>query len=409
MRTILSFGIGVDSTAILLRWVVEPATRPCALENLLVITAQTGDEYQDTKRHVEAHILPVMREHGIRFVQVARKGHLEADGIVVLSDTRSPQHLHIEGAYRLSDELRSAGTVPQFGGEHRCSLKFKAWVIETWLRDYFPYPARHAFGYSSDEPKRAEKSEAAFARRVAFGFNADESKRASRASAYDTARRTGFYPLIEWGWSREQCLAYIRAKLGIVWPKSSCVYCPFNALKADAIERHKAHPAQVADALELELVSLTLNPRGSLYKDHTLLKSTMASENAEALRLFQEKIEKQPWVLYRVRRVYAARKDAAGREEPTRKGNAIRAVEHASAPLSMEQAKALLQKKAEGLGVVLEEKGGIPYLYLQRTGPTYPTREEYFVAGPAVVKEKARYGLEWFEEQWSARQASLFT
>jgi hypothetical protein len=34
--------------------------------------------------------------------------------------------------------------------------------------------------------------------------------------------------------------------------KSACYFCPFNALKADAIERHKAHPEQVADALMLD-------------------------------------------------------------------------------------------------------------------------------------------------------------
>ncbi len=227
---ILSWGLGVESTSIMLRWIFDSATRPCALDNLLVITAHTGDEYEDTGRDVEAHILPLLREHRIRYVQVARKGHFEADGIVVLSDTRSPERLFLDGAYKLSDELRAAGTVPQYGGEHRCSLKFKAFVVESWLNDYYPHPSRHAFGYNSDEPKRVEKSEAAFARRVAFGFNADEDKRAARATVYDTPKRTGFYPLIEWGWTRNQCLSYIESKLGVVWRKSCCVYCPFSRL-----------------------------------------------------------------------------------------------------------------------------------------------------------------------------------
>jgi hypothetical protein len=62
--------------------------RPCRLEELVVITSQVGNEYQDTGRDVEAHILPLMREHRIRYVQVARKGHLEAEGITVLDDSR---------------------------------------------------------------------------------------------------------------------------------------------------------------------------------------------------------------------------------------------------------------------------------------------------------------------------------
>jgi hypothetical protein len=407
-HVILSYGMGVESTAILLRWIYEPSTRPCSLGDLLVITAQTGDEYEDTRRDVEAHILPLLREHGIRFVQIARRGHLEADGIAVLADDRNPRRLHTEGSHKLSDELRSVGTVPQFGGEHRCSLKFKAFVIETWLRDYFPHPFRHGFGYNADEPKRAAKSQAADVKRVAFGFNAEEGKRMTRTLKYDRADRQSFFPLIEWGWTREHCLEYIESRLGIRWLKSACVYCPFNRLTDEAIERHKQHPQQVASALALELVSLTLNPRGTLYKEQSLRERTEAGGNQEALRLFEDRLNSEPWRIYRVRRVYAAKKDEAGHDQPDRKGNAMRAVEHASEILSMSQAKELLQQRSNDAGISLEQKRGISYLYLWQTGPTYPTREEYYVAGPAVVQEKTRYGLDWFEEQWEPRQAMLF-
>jgi hypothetical protein len=33
---ILSLGMGVESTAILVRWLTEPATRPCPLDKLIV-------------------------------------------------------------------------------------------------------------------------------------------------------------------------------------------------------------------------------------------------------------------------------------------------------------------------------------------------------------------------------------
>ena len=84
--TLLSYGMGVESSAFLACWCFEPAVRPCPLNELTVITAQTGDEYADTGRDVEAYILPLMRSHSIRFVQV-----------------------HLRGA---SDELRRDGTVP---------------------------------------------------------------------------------------------------------------------------------------------------------------------------------------------------------------------------------------------------------------------------------------------------------
>ena len=408
MHTILSWGMGVESTAILVRWLLEPETRPCALDELLVLTAQTGDEYDDTRVLCERYILPLLRAERIRFVEVARCGHLEKEGIVVLADSRVPSCMHMDGAYKLSDELRAAGTVPQFGGEHRCSLKFKAFVIETWLRERFQHPARHAFGYSLEEPKRVAKSEQAMANRVAFGFSAEELGHADRAASYDRPNRTGFYPLIEWGWKRQMCLDYLFSKLGVVWEKSACVYCPFNQLGPDALRRHKQHATQVAAALQLELVSLTLNPRGTLYKKQSLYEYANQSGNTKAIAAFEEKLARQSWRVYRVRRIYGAKKDADGKPLPERKGQALRAVEHCSGEVSRLEAMRMLQIKADQMGADLEHKRGISYLYQRRVGSIYPTREEYFVAGPAGVDSKARYGMEWFEEQWEARQTSLF-
>src|SRR5260370_36043432 len=133
VATILSYGMGVESSAILLRWIMSPVTRPCSLEDLIVITSQVGDEYTDTGRDVEAHILPMMRAHGIRYVQVARHGHFESEGITVLDDSRTPVRVFLEADYKLSDELTRNGTVPQYGGVHRCAPKFKAGAVEQWL------------------------------------------------------------------------------------------------------------------------------------------------------------------------------------------------------------------------------------------------------------------------------------
>lgn len=71
---VLSYGMGADSTAVLLRWLADPATRPCDLADLLVVTAMTGDEWPVTGHLVTAHILPRLRAHGIRYAQVARAG-----------------------------------------------------------------------------------------------------------------------------------------------------------------------------------------------------------------------------------------------------------------------------------------------------------------------------------------------
>ena len=416
MPTLLSLGMGVESTAILVRWIKEPATRPCALEDLIVLSAQTGDEYRNTGTDIETHLLPLMREHNIRYVQVARHGHLEADGITVLSDTRQPYRCHIEGDYKLSDELRAAGTIPQFGGEHKCSLKHKVFVLESWINTFVmgALPAakqvcvRHAFGYNADETKRIDKSIEADAHRMALGFGADEPKRIARATAYDTPRRISFFPLQEWGWSREDCLSYLKQVFGIVWSKSACIYCPFNECSREGIERHKAHPDQLAVGLMLEHVSMSLNPRGQLYKKNSLVNITMSSGNHDALSFFAQKLDATPWALYRVRRIYAAGKTKDGRLSETKKGMAQRAVEKLEVFDGAAAAKNALSRKAHELDVSEEVIGLITYVYIQKRGSTYPAKEEFYVAAPAYVETKARYGISRFDEQWDSSQGCLF-
>jgi hypothetical protein len=418
--TILSLGLGVESTAILVRWMKEPTTRTFALDDLIVITAQTGNEYDNTRTDVEKHLLPLMREHSVRYVQVARHGHLEADGITVLSDTRQPGILYIEGDYKLSDELLAAGTLPQYGGIHACAMKFKSFVIESWLKQSLSAldesrgrsneggPVQHAYGYNADETKRVAKCLDADAHRLALGFNKDEQKRVARATEYDTPSRQSFFPLVEWGWTREDCISYLQGVFGIRWQKSACVACPFNACTPEAIERHKAHPAQLAEALLMEHVSMSLNPRGSLYPKTSLTQITMSSGNHEAMNRFARKLDDSPWALYRVRRIYKAGKDKEGNTQYSKKGQAIRAVEKLATFSGATAAREALSQKALVLGVDEETKGLITYVYLARRGETFPAREEFYVATPAFVETKARYGVPWFDEQWDASQGCLF-
>ena len=237
--------MGVESQAILERWVAEPESRPFVTwDQLIVVTAQVGEEHKkDTIRDCEARMLPLLREHNVRFVEVARRGFHEEDGIVVLQDTRQPMKMHPDGCYSLSSYLLRSGTVPQFGGEHRCAMKFKAFVIETWLALEFQHldlkvPVHHVFGYNADETTRTAKSEYHIARHNAdrdierpktplmvFGFNSEEIGRVERSMLYDGPNRVGNYPLDEWAWPRQKCIDYIQEKSGIVWRKSACSFC----------------------------------------------------------------------------------------------------------------------------------------------------------------------------------------
>ncbi|MBC3842076.1 hypothetical protein GXW82_23405 [Streptacidiphilus sp. 4-A2] len=95
MPVALSFGMGIDSAAILTRWLVEPASRSFPLSNLTVVTAMTGDEPDVTRQLMERHLLPLMREHRVRYVQLARAS--QAGGYVVLDDSRSPKRMIMRG------------------------------------------------------------------------------------------------------------------------------------------------------------------------------------------------------------------------------------------------------------------------------------------------------------------------
>lgn len=395
-KVVLSYGMGTESTAILLRWLLDPSSRDFDLSDLIVITSQTGDEYADTKRLVETYMFPLMRKRGIRFVEVARAGHLEEDGIVLLQDTKKPTELHTEGAYKLSQELMTAGMVPAFGGEHKCSMKFKAFVIESWMEENVYGPIRHAFGYNADETERVEKSEKAFkdrAAKLAFGFNSDETDRVEKARKYDTEVRVGIYPLLEWGWNREACEQYIQKELNVLWRKSACVYCPFNALKADGIERLREHSSQAADALMLEFVSLCMNFRGTLYSTSPLYNIVKKNKIDAAVREFENKLASTPWGIYRVRRIYS------------KKGSAERCVEKLEeGSRDSIESKLVKAAMAHALEIKVHEKlvmHGITYMYLRkRTPDVYPAIEEFYVAAPAVVENKARYGIPRFDERW---------
>lgn len=103
---VLSWGLGADSTAILLRWLSEPASRDFPLEALLVITAHTGDEYPSTLRDTEEVVLPALRTYGVRLVQPesgARALYLEAVSVCF-----NPKQ-GLLAAGRLIDAVRAAG------------------------------------------------------------------------------------------------------------------------------------------------------------------------------------------------------------------------------------------------------------------------------------------------------------
>jgi len=415
---IQSHGMGVESQAILERWVAEPESRPFVTwDQLIVVTAQVGEEHKnDTIRDCEARMLPLLKERGVRFVEVARRGFLESDGIVVLQDTREPVKLHPDGAFSLSSYLLRSGTVPQFGSEHKCAIKYKAFVIETWLALEFQHlpegaPVYHVFGYNADEVTRTDKSEYHIKRHnedrkipapktplMVFGFNSEEVGRVDRSKLYDGPSRIGHYPLDEWQWSRQKCVDYIREKSGVDWRKSHCSFCPFCAEASkgepNAVERWKASPDQTAKGMLVEYNSLCFNSRGQLYKNTSLGEIVEKRGAGQVMVEFAKLLEEIPWGAYRVRRIYTA------------KGKAMRYVELLAAGSREDMMEVVSGFEEEGFKVI--KTRGIEYLmFVEREEGVYPTCEGFYVVAPGYMTDKLRGKPEKFNERWLRVLAGL--
>lgn len=400
MNVVLSYGLGVDSTALLLRWLEEPDSRDFALSDLLVVTSMTGDEWPLTGLLVERHVLPRLRSAGVRFAQVARRGRLQQEGIVVLDDTDSPRRLHLAGAYKLSEEMTVAGTVPQTGGNRLCSMKFKGWVIDTYLAHHAPEATRHAFGYEAGEVSRAKRCSENMPGRLAFGFGKSEEVRARRATEYDTPHRRAEFPLIEWGWDREACQRYIENVTGVPdWPKSACVYCPFaltsRAGRERSLTRYDTRPESALEALMLERRSLCLNPRGGLIAGKRL-DELIAAERPEIAAAFRVRLDAELHSVYDVKRVWLPKTG-----NPEKVGTVYRDLRVLETG-TRRQCESMVSWEGD-----VDAADGIERVYRIRAGQTLPRREHFLVAGPAGAEPKVRPGFSSAWEQLDHEQLVL--
>jgi hypothetical protein len=370
---ILSYGLGVDSTAILLRWITEPSSRDFELSDLIVLTAMTGDEWDFTGQAVEDHILPLMREHGIRYIQIARGGATKDQGITVLSDTNAPTQLFLKGDWKLSDELLTSATVPQSGNNRLCSIKAKGEPLDATIARILGADTkfRHVMGFEAEEGKRAKE---------------DTEKG-------NSAVRTGEYPLIAWGWDRAKCEEFIFSVTGVKWEKSACVFCPFafngkkNSCGVTSTERilgmYRQYPEAAAHALFVEHVSLLFNENQPLLTSGKSLRDRIVEDgNQAALDALEAKLDATPHAIYHLRRI-GTRWEKNGKTGY----RWLRSITRVSEPeLADAEARSMVE------------------VVRPRTEGEVPVKvEEFYVVAPATVADKhnvgtkAQYDAKWAE------------
>ena len=214
MPRVLSYGGGLDSFAMLLRSI--------ELDELpdVVVFADVRDpdgrdpgEWPGTYRHIEEVARPVCEAAGIPFE--------------ILDTVRYP----VRDARSLFAWLEARRQIPVGGPNRICTTIAKVERFERWLGDTYPGQDVETW----------------------IGFEAGEEGRAKRdpnAGRPGSVRHNRF-PLIEWGWCRCRCEAYVRASGHPVPRKSACVFCPY-ATKADYRVLADELPAAFARVVELE-------------------------------------------------------------------------------------------------------------------------------------------------------------
>jgi hypothetical protein len=186
-KHIFSCGGGVQSTACLV------LAAQGFIPYRTFVFANVGDEAEspDTIRYISQVLKPYAAKHGIEWVDVQKR---RRDGTPV--DLYLQQMSHLRS---IDIPVRMASGAP---GLRNCTLHFKIKPIAKWIKANAP-GCILGKGISTDEPHRATPS------REDDGY-------------------TSAYPLIELGYSRNDCLR-IAKEAGIPQPpKSSCWFCPYK-------------------------------------------------------------------------------------------------------------------------------------------------------------------------------------
>lgn len=394
-RVVLSLGMGIDSVSLLAHWILNPASRDFDLGDLVVITAMTGEEHDRTRELMERHVLKLMRRHRIRYVQLCRAGQEKKHGYVVLSDTCSPRRMHMRGPWRLSDEMRAAGTLPSVrNGRRWCSERAKGDVLDWWVADNMEPGYTHVVGFAAEEGRRAKRD--------------TEARREKEAKGKAVPCQPS-YPLLEqWNWDRQDCATYLLGIFGEPFTRSCCTFCPFTGATAgsrdELLARWRDQPDAAAYAIELEYTALALNPRiGAFGVGKTAVDLARDHHLEDALALAGSRIDRtEVWDVLEVRRFFMP-KDG----DETLKGNSWRSVAVAATGGREE-----MQDWLRGLhGVTVETDAyGITRAWRQKRADDdqirYPAIEWMWVLVPHGVHNKKKAG---FEERWTGlHTAALF-
>ncbi|MFF4177623.1 hypothetical protein [Streptomyces sp. NPDC001750] len=232
--TYLSLGAGVQSTTLLLLAAEGRLPKPDA-----ALFADTGWEPRSVYEHLDRLDREVAQPAGIPIVRVRAvsstgkrsAGDLRADSLHPGSWMRLP-------VFVLDSKGESAAMV-----RRQCTEEFKVTPIKKAVRERLGYP----------HPRRVPHS--VFAEQW-IGISRDEFHRAKDAQV---GYLRNAFPLLHLdgaadgrgGWTRNDCIRYLRSVGWGETPKSACIGCPFHGNRAWRDLRDNS-PEEWADAVEFD-------------------------------------------------------------------------------------------------------------------------------------------------------------
>jgi hypothetical protein len=214
--TVASYGGGVNSTAMLIGMHAKGERVD------LVLFADTGGETPDTMEYV-AKFSRWLAAKGMPPIMAVRKTTKKAGRF-----RGANEELTLE---RMCLEQKVLPSVAY--GMKSCSLKFKKEPQDEYLSAWTPAIDAWAAGLKVTK---------------LIGFDAGEPWRQKDSP---DPRFTNRFPLIEWGWDREECIEQIASAGLCVPPKSSCFFCP-NMTEIEVLRLRDRHPDLMTRALEME-------------------------------------------------------------------------------------------------------------------------------------------------------------
>lgn len=240
--TVLSYGIGQDSWALLLKYAFDPEFRKqYAPGRFLVVSSETGDEHPKTYEHLE-YTKEFCRQQGIEYVHITPDmGH------------------HPSTWHSLRAQYRRNKTVGSKRFRKSCTDNLKLVPIynflDAWVgREYnLPSGRKEALKLFSQKYGKIH---------VMIGIALGEEKRCANP-AKDPAKWRQcsvsiVYPLIPLGLNRAGCQNYAQSLGQPVPYPSNCILCPYMNL-AELAWLYRFLPADYHDWVEIEANKLEAN------------------------------------------------------------------------------------------------------------------------------------------------------